>query len=115
MRRSAWATGAMVALALVGLGSPRAVSQTSRPSVAEVYRTELLTILSETHSPDAFVVALGLLMDTKVQGRAVIPLILRNAERVGILGATASTRGPKADRAQFVIETVRALSEKRSA
>jgi hypothetical protein len=73
----------------------------------------LLAILSETESPDAFVVALGLLLEEKVEARRVIPAIIRNAERVGILGATASTRGPKADRAQFVVEAVRALSERR--
>ena len=48
------------------------------------YTKELLDILQTTHSVDAFVVTLNLLVDTDVEPRTAIPLIVRQAERLGI-------------------------------
>ena len=50
------------------------------------YAKELLDILQTTHSVDAFVVTLNLLADADVEPRTAIPLIVRNAERLGIFG-----------------------------
>jgi len=50
------------------------------------YAKELLDILQTTHSVDAFVVTLNLLADADVEPRTAIPVIVRNAERLGIFG-----------------------------
>src|SRR3954471_7183371 len=50
------------------------------------YLDELVVILEETKSPDAFMVPLRCLDDDKADPRMLIPLAIRNAERLGILG-----------------------------
>jgi hypothetical protein len=45
-----------------------------------------LDILQSTHSVDAFVVTLNLLVDTDVEPRSAIPVIIRSAERLGVFG-----------------------------
>jgi hypothetical protein len=52
------------------------------------YTNELLDILQTTHSVDTFVVTLNLLVDTDVEPRMAIPLIIRNAERIGVFADT---------------------------
>jgi hypothetical protein len=55
------------------------------PLPTDPYVTELLGILKETKSPDAFLMTLGLLVDAKPDHRHVVPAVIRNAERLGLL------------------------------
>src|SRR5207244_8896475 len=49
---------------------------------------ELVSILNETRSPDAFLVTLSILQELKPEARAVVPAIIRNAERLRLLKRT---------------------------
>jgi hypothetical protein len=44
----------------------------------------MLAILNETKSVDTFLMTLGLLADAKADHRAILPTVIRNAERLGI-------------------------------
>src|SRR5262249_23724972 len=63
------------------------------------YLDNLCIIIEETRSPDAFMVTLRCLDDDKADPRTLIPLAIRNAERLGILGDHAGKEGRKVDRA----------------
>jgi hypothetical protein len=55
---------------------------------------ELVAIMNETQSPDTFCVVLGCLERTKVDCEIVVPAIIRNAERMGLLKDLMSKDGP---------------------
>jgi hypothetical protein len=50
---------------------------------------ELVAIIKETNSPDAFMVAVTGLAATEDHGRKAIPVVIRNAERIGVLKGIA--------------------------
>jgi hypothetical protein len=52
---------------------------------SDPYVADLLAVLKETKSVDAFLVTLGLLVDAQPDHRQVVPVVIRNAERLGIL------------------------------
>ncbi len=54
----------------------------------ELY-TELVAILKETNSPDTFMAAVAGLMATEGHGKRAIPVVIRNAERLGVLKGIA--------------------------
>jgi hypothetical protein len=56
--------------------------------VEEGFIRELLSILNETRSPDAFLVTLSILQELKPDARAVVPEIIRNAERLRLFKRT---------------------------
>lgn len=84
------------------------------PGDAEArYVRELLAVLKETRSADCFVVTLGLLRSTDVDPREAVPLILRNAERLGLLAGTVAPSGEQTFGVLAVFETVSKLHEQR--
>jgi protein involved in polysaccharide export with SLBB domain len=87
---------------------PLAKAERYRQEVAEPYVADLIGILRETNSPDAFVVALDLLVEEKPDHRQVVPVIIRNAERLGIYGRQPSKEKP--DWAEETTAAIRKLS-----
>jgi hypothetical protein len=73
--------GQVVAPPVVGSLPPK----TPAPPVKDPYVAELLTILQETKSVDAFLVTLDVLVETKADHRVVVPAVIRSAERLGLL------------------------------
>jgi hypothetical protein len=60
---------------------------------AKLY-AELVGIIKETNSPDMFMVAVTGLMATEDHGRKAIPVVIRNAERIGVLKGIAKEHEP---------------------
>jgi hypothetical protein len=60
-----------------------------RSQVKDPYVAELLDLISQTKSVDAFLVSVSLLAEAKAEARLVIPAVIRNAERLGIYGRYA--------------------------
>jgi hypothetical protein len=58
-------------------------------NVKDPYVLELLDILGQTKSVDAFLVTVALLAEVKPEARSAIPVVIRNAERLGIYGRYA--------------------------
>jgi hypothetical protein len=54
--------------------------------VKDPYVADLLGILQETKSTEAFLTTLDALVEAKPDHRQVVPAIIRNAERIGIYG-----------------------------
>jgi hypothetical protein len=79
---------------MCGEGHRGACGAVSRPACAKARYTdkdlkgELLAILQETWSPDTFLVTLELLAELDAGNKRLIPIIIRNAERVGVFGNT---------------------------
>src|SRR5262249_54632450 len=57
--------------------------------VKDPYVADLLDLISQTKSVDAFLVSVSLLAEAKTEARQVIPAVIRNAERLGIYGRYA--------------------------
>jgi hypothetical protein len=110
----------LVVLAFLGgLASPlRAQSPCCEgqecPAKADArYTKELLDLLQTTHSVDAFIVTLNLLVDTDVEPRTAIPLIVRHAERIGVLGDSLQQDKEDVDQPSYlVIEVIGTLRER---
>jgi hypothetical protein len=68
------------------------------------YLEDLLSILDETKSPDAFMLTLRCLDDDKADPRVLIPAAIRNAERLGILRDHGGKEGRKQERAETFAE-----------
>jgi hypothetical protein len=60
---------------------------------AKLY-AELVAIIKETNSPDMFMVAVTGLAATEDHGRKAIPVVIRNAERIGVLKGIAKEHEP---------------------
>jgi hypothetical protein len=60
-----------------------------RPFVKDPYIAELLAIMQETKSVDAFVMTLTVLVDAQPDHRLVVPTVIRNAERLGLFADRA--------------------------
>jgi hypothetical protein len=67
----------------------RAPASQPRPEVKDPYVAELLDILSQTKSVDAYLVTLSLLAEARYEPQQVLPVVIRNAERLGIYGRHA--------------------------
>jgi hypothetical protein len=60
-----------------------------RQEVKDPYVADLLDVISQTKSVDAFLVTVSLLADARAEPRQVLPTVIRNAERLGIYGRYA--------------------------
>jgi hypothetical protein len=78
-----------------GIGVPVAEAPGStlpppaRQEVKDPYVAELLDVISQTKSVDAFLVTVSLLADARAEPKQVLPVVIRNAERLGIYGRYA--------------------------
>ena len=66
----------------------RYFEQGQEPPSDEGFVRELIAILKETSSPDAFLVTLSILQEMKVDARVAVPAIIRNAERLKLFKRT---------------------------
>ncbi len=86
MRRSRILCG-LFALAATLVNLPAAAAHENATFV-----NELLTILNETRSPDAFLVTITVLSELKPDARQVVSTIIRNAERLKLFAQTDPER-----------------------
>jgi hypothetical protein len=104
---------------VVGAGGINAADKAPVPSTeADTrYVEELTNILETTASIDAFVATLRLLEKNKeVNRKHLVPLIIRNAERVGVFGHyIGEDKGSATEMAEMVMECIVKLSKKPSA
>jgi hypothetical protein len=96
---------------LVGGAAGYGAAKSAAVVTTDPYVAELLGILKETKSVDAFLVTLGLLVDAKPDHRQVVPSVIRNAERLGIYGKHAMNEqeGPEAEIVMLVGEAIKKL------
>jgi hypothetical protein len=89
-------------------GSPLRAGENARSSTEarSAYLEELFSILDETTSPDAFMLTLRCLDDDKADPRVLIPIAIRNAERLGILRDHGGKEGRKVERAETFAEVL---------
>jgi hypothetical protein len=73
---------------------------------------ELLAILNETRSPDAFLVTLSILQELKPEPREAVPVIIRNAERLRLFKRTDPDKGTEQQR--MILECIGDLLRKES-
>jgi hypothetical protein len=71
---------------------------------------ELISILNETRSPDAFLVTLSILQEIKPDARAVVPVIIRNAERLRLFKRTDPDQPTEPQK--MIVECIAALLNK---
>jgi hypothetical protein len=57
--------------------------------VKDPYVADLLDLIAQTKSVDAFLVTVSLLAESKADAKQVVPAVIRNAERLGIYGRYA--------------------------
>jgi hypothetical protein len=76
-----------------------------------LYAQELLVIVQETQSVDAFMMALHLLQDLPLERHKIVPLVIRHAERLGIFTDHFSESGKEL--AQEVDEFLDKLAAKK--
>jgi hypothetical protein len=74
-------------------GGSRAAECCAKCEDAKLY-AELVAIIKETESPDTFMVAVAGLMATEGHGKRAIPLVIRHAERLGVLKGIAKEAEP---------------------
>src|SRR5262245_808287 len=71
---------------------------------------QLVEILGKTRSTDTFVVTLGLLVESKADPR-VIPVVILNAERLGIFDDHLTDDSPKSKLADGVREMIQMIQK----
>ena len=80
------------------------------PSAAELkaaYTEQLLEVLTKTRSTDTFLVTLALLVESKPEPTTVVPIVILQAERLGIFGDhLVGDDGPKAELAHEVKDMI---------
>lgn len=81
-------------------------------SAREEYLEELASILDETKSPDVFMLTLRCLDDDGADPRQLIPVAIRNAERLGILADFAGKDGRKVERAATFAELLERIHKR---
>jgi hypothetical protein len=92
-----------------GLSRVRGVPSSPASAGAQVPQTalpagivgDLVAVLNETKSVDAFLVAVELLQKMGAEARPAVPAVIRNAERLGILKKSALSSG-KGNRQEIV-------------
>jgi uncharacterized protein (TIGR03067 family) len=90
---------------------PVTAAKSRRPDVKDPYIAELLDVIVETKSVDAFLVTVRLLIDAKPEARQVLPMVIRNAERLGIYGRhVLDEKTPSAKLVQEMNGLIRELS-----
>jgi hypothetical protein len=87
-----------------GRGAPQA------KDANEGFVGELVSILNETRSPDAFLVTLSILQEIKPDARAVVPEIIRNAERLRLFKRTDPDH--PTEQQKMIVECIAALMKK---
>jgi hypothetical protein len=70
--------------AAIATGSRPGDTPPPPPPPTDPYVAELLGILKETKSVDAFITTLGLLVEAKADHHLAVPAVIRNAERLGV-------------------------------
>jgi hypothetical protein len=108
-----WLPGLVVVALLGGLALPGRAAEPGRHGAESAYVRELLKILEDTGSADAFLIALDLLVDTDVEPCTAVPLVLRHAERLGILAGALKTDDKEPESLALVAEAVRKLHDRR--
>jgi hypothetical protein len=68
------------------------------PRADDEFVEDLVSILNETHSPDAFLVTLSVLQELKPDARVVVPAIIRNAERLRLFKRTKADQATEEQR-----------------
>jgi hypothetical protein len=91
-------------------GSPACTGPS--PTADEQFFRELLGILNETRSQDAFLVTLSILQELKADPYRAVPVIIRNAERLKLFGRTSPDHISEQQR--MVAECIAALINKES-
>lgn len=85
------------------------------PSAAEMkaaYTDQLLEVLSKTRSTDTFLVTLALLVESKPEAVTVVPIVLMQAERLGIFGDNLTDpESPKSELANEVKDMILQLQQ----
>jgi hypothetical protein len=71
---------------------------------------ELISILNETRSPDAFLVTLSILQEIKPEARTVVPAIIRNAERLRLFKRTDPDQ--PTEQQKMIVECIAVLLKK---
>ena len=71
---------------------------------------ELVSILNETRSPDAFLVTLSILQEIKPDAQTVVPAIIRNAERLRLFKRTDPDQ--PTEQQKMIVECIAALLKK---
>ena len=71
---------------------------------------ELIAILNETHSPDAFLVTLSIMQEIKPEARVVVPAIIRNAERLRLFKRTDPDQ--PTEQQKMIVECIAVLLKK---
>src|SRR5262249_12661779 len=71
------------------------------------FTDELLSILNETKSPDAFLVTLSILQEVKPDAQEVVPAIIRNAERLRLFKRTDPDQ--PTEQQKMIVECIAAL------
>jgi hypothetical protein len=83
------------------------------PTSDEQFVRELLAILCETRSHDAFLVTLSILQEMKADPRMAVPVIIRNAERLKLFACTEPDQATEKQR--MVTECIAGLIKKECA
>jgi hypothetical protein len=92
------------------------VPQPAHPNVKDPYIAELLDILAQTKSVDAFLATVGLLAEMQGDEPSVIPTVIRNAERLGIYGRHALDKdGPGLELARQLTEQLTEMARGKTA
>src|SRR5262245_34392608 len=84
------------------------------PSAAEgkvAYTEQLMEVLSKTRSTDTFMVTLALLIENKADPKTTVPVVLMNAERLGIFDDHLGDDGPKSKLADDVKDMILQLQK----
>jgi hypothetical protein len=107
----------LAALVVALIGSPvrAALPPSAQQEVKDPYVAELLDLIGQTKSVDAFLVTVSLLADARAEPKQVLPVVIRNAERLGIYGRHAFDDEPKgAEVAKQLTELLGQMSKGKS-
>ncbi|MCI0456229.1 MAG: hypothetical protein L0Z62_04515 [Gemmataceae bacterium] len=116
MRGSGMLCGLLILGGLLGGVRPvRADEGSIRPPAVghDPFLSELLAILNETRSPDAFLVTISILQEMKPEARLVVPAIIRNAERLKLFAHTKPEEATEEQRT--IADCIAALMKKEPA
>lgn len=103
--------GALAGACCGSLKGNCAAKVTAAQNKDAVLVAELLKILHETNSPDAFLLSLRVLTELPVDGRAIVPSVIRHAERLGLLSDHVAS-GRDSRMAEDVSEAIGLLLKK---
>jgi hypothetical protein len=103
---------AMLSSELLSQESGATPGPSSRSEAKVPYVADLLDLVGQTKSVDAFLVTVSLLAKARPDARQVVPAVIRNAERLGIYGRYAfNEEAPGAEVAKQLTELLGRMSE----